>query len=91
MDTFILLLVVWLICGLIAAGVASSNGGSGLLGFFAGLFLGPVGVIIAMFIRGPSQKIAHQVAAGQLKRCPRCAEGVQSAAQVCRYCGHEFA
>jgi hypothetical protein len=27
---------------------------------------------------------------GSMKRCPRCAEDVRSAAVVCRYCGHEF-
>ena len=26
-----------------------------------------------------------------LKTCPRCAESVKEAAQVCRFCGHEFA
>jgi hypothetical protein len=25
------------------------------------------------------------------KRCPQCAEGVLSAANVCRHCGHRFA
>lgn len=28
--------------------------------------------------------------AGELKRCPDCAENVQPAAKVCRYCGLEF-
>jgi hypothetical protein len=27
---------------------------------------------------------------GQGKICPRCAETVKAAAQVCRYCGHDF-
>jgi hypothetical protein len=27
---------------------------------------------------------------GPRKDCPRCAESVKRAAQVCRYCGHEF-
>lgn len=34
----------------------------------------------------------HKLSADEmLKRCPRCAEGVKVLAQVCRYCGHEFA
>jgi hypothetical protein len=28
---------------------------------------------------------------GGYKRCPRCAEDVRTQADVCRYCGHEFA
>jgi hypothetical protein len=27
---------------------------------------------------------------GPRKDCPRCAESVKRAAQVCRYCGHDF-
>jgi TM2 domain-containing membrane protein YozV len=40
---------------------------------------------------GPVPPASAQPAAstGQ-KQCPRCAEMVQGAAKVCRYCGHEF-
>ena len=79
------------ICGGIAAAIASSKGGSGLGAFFVGLLLGPIGVLIACFMGDPQRLAETQAAQGGRKKCPRCAELVMADAQVCRFCGYEFA
>jgi hypothetical protein len=84
------LIVFWLICGGIAAMIASSKGGSGGLGFVAGALLGPLGIVVALFMGGDNALADKQVAAGERKKCPRCAELVQPDAAVCKHCGHEF-
>lgn len=84
------LVILWLICGGVAAMIASSKGGSGGLGFLVGVLLGPFGIIIAFFMGSENKLAEKQVAAGAKKKCPRCAELVQADAQVCRHCGHEF-
>ena len=83
--------VFWIICGGIAAMIASSKGGSGLLGFFAGLLLGPIGIIVAFFMGNEKQAEANRIASGDSKKCPRCAELVKADALVCKHCGNEFA
>ena len=64
-----LVVIVWLICGLIAASVMSGKGRSGLGGLALGVLLGPIGVIIALVIR-PSEEseAARQIRIEQLKR-----------------------
>jgi hypothetical protein len=32
----------------------------------------------------------ESVEGGQLKKCPRCAEGVKAEAKVCRFCGYDY-
>jgi len=49
----------------------------GWLGGFLGLFLGPIGWIIALFLDYPY-------------RCPFCQGGVPKGSQVCQKCGREF-
>lgn len=39
----------------------------------------------------PKTQETAQLAAGEMKTCPECAEPVRRAAQKCRYCGHQFA
>ena len=90
MGEFTVLVIAWIVCGLISGGIASSRGASAGGGFFLGLLLGPVGILISCFMGGEAEKTAKQVTTGQKKVCPRCAEAVQRAALVCRYCGHEF-
>lgn len=84
-------IVFWLICGGVAAMIASSKGGSGLIGFLVGALLGPIGIIVAFFLGDEKAAAAGQIAAGERKKCPKCAELVQPDALVCKHCGHEFA
>jgi hypothetical protein len=84
------IIVFWLICGGIAAMIASSKGGSAGLGFVAGALLGPFGIIAALFMGSEKAQGDKQVAIGEKKKCPRCAELVQPDALVCRHCGYEF-
>jgi hypothetical protein len=86
----VVLLVFWAMCGGLAAFIASSKGGDGMLGFVAGVLLGPIGVIVAMFMGSEKGVAMKAVTAGEKKKCPDCAELVQPEARVCRFCRHEF-
>lgn len=83
-------IVLWLICGGIAAMIASSKGGSGVIGFIVGVLLGPIGVIVSFFLGNEKAAAAAQISTGERKKCPRCAELVQPDAMVCKHCNHEF-
>lgn len=82
--------VLWIICGGVAAFVASARGGNGGLGFVAGVLLGPLGIVLAFFMGSEAGRVASQVSSGQAKRCPMCAEAVLVDAVICKHCGHDF-
>jgi hypothetical protein len=84
------LIVFWIICGGIAAMIASSKGGNRGLGFIVGLILGPIGIIIALFMGNEAGRVAAQVSSGKAKKCPMCAEAVMVDAVICKHCGHDF-
>lgn len=83
-------IIFWIICGVVAAAIAANKGGNGGLGFLVGALLGPLGIIIALFMGSEAGKVERQVADGHMKKCPRCAEAVLPDAKVCKHCGHEF-
>lgn len=103
MEGFIILmmLLLWIVPMFVASTIWSNKGGSSLVGFLFGLALGWIGVLIAA-VANPDSAVLTQVNKpywGETplvnlpergKVCPRCAEEVKAAAQVCRYCGHEF-
>jgi hypothetical protein len=84
------LFVFWLLCGVVAAVVVSSKGGSGFVGFLVGALLGPLGIIIAFFMGNDKGLEEKNLASGTKKKCPKCAELVLSEAMVCKHCGGEF-
>lgn len=88
MDSAII--AFWAACALAGAVIVSSKGGNGITGLLVGGLLGPIGVIITCFMRVDAEAASKQLLAGTRKKCPRCAELVQSEALVCRYCAHEF-
>lgn len=88
MEVFV---AIWLVCGFVAAIIASNKGANPAAGFAVGVLLGPIGIALSFFMGTDAERAAKQVSSGEKKVCPRCAEAVQPAALVCRYCGHEFA
>jgi hypothetical protein len=83
-------LLFWILCGACAVAIARARGrrtlGWGLLGFL----LGPIGVVLAYMMPVDTSAIElDQLASGEGRRCPRCAEVVRADAQVCRFCGAE--
>ena len=65
------IVIIWLICGVIAAMIASQRQ-AGCLGFILGVLLGPFGIIAAFFIGG--------------KQCLFCKSKIDTSATVCPKC-----
>ena len=68
--------VTWIICGIIGAMIGSSKGARGT-GFWLGFLLGPIGVIIAVMMKGNGPK------------CHFCKEELNPQATVCAHCQRE--
>lgn len=66
-------LIFWVVCG-IAGAVIGSTKDQVVIGFLAGVLLGPIGVLIVILF------------AGRGKRCPHCAELIKPNAAVCKHC-----
>ena len=82
------ILIIWVVCGIIAAAIASNKGDSGCFGFILGILLGPIGVIIALLSSPKQAKLDERVLkSGKMKKCPACAELVKAEATKCRHCG----
>ncbi len=86
-----LYVLIWLACGVAAAMIYSGKGRSGGAAFLLGLFLGPIGVLLAALTPAdPAGQEAKALQGGTMKKCPNCAELVKAEAAVCRFCNHQF-
>lgn len=85
-------LILWLICAIITALIASSKNRSPIAWALLAIPLGLIAtIIVACSTKLPSkEEVAGARAPADSKACPRCAETVKAAAQICRFCGHTF-
>lgn len=69
----LLVLAIWLLCGIGAASIAQGRGASGCLWFGLGVLLGPLGLALAF-------------TAGSQKECPHCRKKIHPEATKCPFC-----
>lgn len=96
-STMLCAVIFWLIFGVIAMAIYSKKGKSAFVGFLGGFLLGPIGILLAL-ISKPNKEVLEsreklevqgRIVAGELKKCPYCAELIKGEAKVCRYCGKD--
>lgn len=85
-------LIGWIIFSWIAGYIAQQRGHT-FWGFFvvALVFTPIISIIVALVIKQDQHFLDEQaIAAGEVERCPDCAELIRPDARLCRFCGLRF-
>lgn len=82
-------ILIWIICGVFSAIIASSKGRSGLGWLVMGLIFGVFALLFVGFMP-PSPKEEPPSGAADEKKCPFCAETIKLEAKVCKHCGRDI-
>ena len=71
-------IIVMLVMGVIGGAIGHAKGGKEVLGFVAGLILGPIGWLFIAIL--PTEN----------RTCPDCKEAIKKDAAVCKHCGRRL-
>src|SRR6266699_3456512 len=70
-------ILIWIVCGIAAAVIASNRGANGCLWFGFGILFGPFGLVFSF-------------AAGSDRQCPSCRKNIHEKATRCPHCQADF-
>ena len=83
-------LAIWIILAMVGFYIGN-NKGRGSEGFFLGLILGPLGLLIAIFMKPKAKSLeGTALIPGTTRKCPFCAELVKREAVICKHCQRDL-
>ena len=88
-----MIFILWVFFAILVGVYANSKGRSGFGFFLIATLLSPlIGFIIALVVPPINSKVEQKaLEAGNMKKCPNCAEIVKVEAKLCKHCRSELA